>query len=71
MNKYFPNERYMEIAENMLTSLMTDYDISRKDGVNGILSEGMYSKPAGNKPEANVWGDYFYMEALMRFYNPD
>lgn len=71
MNKYFPNDRYMEAAENMLTALASKYDISAKEGVNSILSEGMYSKPAGNKPEANLWGDYFYMEALMRMYNPD
>ena len=30
-------------------------------------------EPAGGLgiDECNIWGDYFYMEALMRFLNPD
>ena len=71
MDKFFPNDRYMKAAENIVTSLAGKYDISEKKGVNGILSDGMYSKPAGDKAESNLWGDYFYMEALMRLYNSD
>ena len=70
MNKYCPNEKYMNVADSIMNSLIQKYDISEKEGVNGLLSDSMYSKPAGDKPEANTWGDYFYMEALMRYYNP-
>ncbi|MEE1223663.1 MAG: glycoside hydrolase family 88 protein [Clostridia bacterium] len=71
MNKYFPNKKYTDIAHKMMESLSTKYNISEKEGTNAILSDAMYSKPAGHKAEANIWGDYFYMEALMRMVNPD
>lgn len=31
----------------------------------------MYNRNSGDEPECNIWGDYFYMEALMREENPD
>ena len=39
---------------------------------NGLLKHGTYYY-AGNLgiDECCIWGDYFYMEALMRFLNPD
>ena len=39
---------------------------------NGLLFHATYYY-AGNLgiDECNIWGDYFYMEALMRFLNPD
>ena len=40
-------------------------------GSDAILTDAMYSRPAGHQPEANIWGDYYYMEALMRLMNPD
>ena len=70
MNKYYPSDKYMDAANKMMLSLGNKYNISKKDGVNGILSDAMYSKPNGCKAEANIWGDYFYMEALMRMVNP-
>jgi len=34
---------------------------------NGILQHAVYGKPFGKGvDECNIWGDYFYMEALDR-----
>ena len=34
-----------------------------------ILLHGVYSWHSGKGvDEGNIWGDYFYMEALLRFY---
>lgn len=71
MNKYFPNKRYMNIAEKTIKSLSNKYNISTKKGTNAILSDAMYAKPMGSKSEANIFGDYFYMEALMRLWKRD
>ena len=71
MNKSFQNEKYVDIAMKMLKSLSDKYNLCRDESSNAILSDAMYSKPHGHKAEANIWGDYFYMEALMRVINPD
>jgi unsaturated chondroitin disaccharide hydrolase len=37
-----------------------------------LLLQGVYSKPHGKGVnEGNLWGDYFYLEALMRLAKPD
>lgn len=69
MNKYVKNEEYVEICLKMMNALEAGY--LTKAPSNGILAEGMYSKPNGSEPECNIWGDYFYMEALMRLNNPE
>lgn len=71
MNKSFQNKKYVDIAMKMLKSLSDKYNLCRDESSNAILSDAMYSKPHGHKAEANIWGDYFYMEALMRVINPD
>lgn len=70
MNKYFPNEKFMDYAEKMMTSLSEKYTTEGKNS-NGILSDAMYNRNGGDQPECNIWGDYFYVEALMRMKNPD
>lgn len=69
MNKYIKNDVYTEKCMNMMQALENGY--LTDDNSNGILTDAMYSKPGGCKPECNVWGDYFYLEALMRINNPD
>jgi len=69
MNKYVKNDKFMLKCEEMLKSLEENY--FTENFSNGILTDGMYSKPHGDKPECNIWGDYFYMEALMRMKKPD
>lgn len=69
MEKFKKHPAYMEVCKRMLRSLEEQYLTKEKS--NAILSDGMYSRPAGCKPEASMWGDYFYMEALMRVNHPD
>jgi len=63
--------RYSEAVGNILGSLMENY--TTKDCADeGLLKAGTYYY-AGNLGinECCIWGDYFYMEALMRLLNPD
>lgn len=63
---------FYNAAKRIMNSLIDNYltkDIPESDG---LLKCATYYK-AGNLGihELNTWGDYFYMEALMRFLNPD
>ena len=55
----------------MLTALIDNYLTENIEGANGVLSDGMYNRPAGHNPESVIWGDYFFFEALMRIKKPD
>lgn len=68
MNRYVKNEAHMDICMKMMQSMEAHYLTG--EGSNTILSDGMYSRPAGHKPEASMWGDYFYTEALTRINDP-
>lgn len=68
MNKYNKNEIYEKAAHGMLRSLIENYTTKNMDS-NGILAHGVYAWHHGKGiDECNLWGDYFYMEALMRLY---
>ncbi|MEY8445490.1 glycoside hydrolase family 88 protein [Enterococcus ratti] len=55
-------KRYEEAAQEIMSSLIKNYPNS-----NGLLVQGVYSKPSGNGiDECTIWGDYFYFEALTR-----
>ena len=60
-------DRYCSIAEHMMQNLYQSYTTSNKNiaDSNGILTEGMYHRNDG-AGECVIWGDYFYMEALVR-----
>lgn len=81
MCKYLPEEKaaaYRAAAERLMRALIekcanTDFTKS-----NGILLHGTYARDTPTNTcknrgvdECNTWGDYFYMEALTRFLNPD
>lgn len=75
MEKYLPEvdedkETYRFAMHRILRSLMEhDTDDEIKEGA-PILLHGVYSWHSGKGvDEGNIWGDYFYMEALMRFYD--
>lgn len=63
---------YMETAEKIMNSLIEGYTTKNDPKSNGLLKHATYFY-AGNLgiDECNIWGDYFYMEALMRFLNPN
>ncbi len=72
MKQFMDVSEFMPMVEAMMTSLSEKYTARRLDfETNIILTDAMYSKPAGHKAEANIWGDYFYVEAIWRSLNPD
>ncbi|NEW63199.1 glucuronyl hydrolase [Granulicatella sp. zg-ZJ] len=74
MLKYLPevdsDKQYYKYAMHaMLRSLIENY--ANKDISSGgaTLLHGVYSWHSGKGvDEGNIWGDYYYLEALMRFY---
>lgn len=75
MDKFFKNENselYLRSAHKMIRSLIKDYTTKNNKESNGILMHGVYAYHNGKGiDECNLWGDYFYMEALMRLYKED
>lgn len=69
MNRHIKNEKNIERCIKIMEALETGY--LTDECSNGILKEAMYSRPDGSEPECNIWGDYFYVEALVRFNDPD
>lgn len=65
MNEQLPGAGFMEEARAMLHSLAADQTTEGMDS-NGLLKNGMYGRPRGDKSECNIWGDYFFLEALLR-----
>lgn len=64
---------YTAIAKKIMNSVVENYGVKDLKESNGLVSHSTYSKkspyntctPEG-VDECNIWGDYFYMEALMR-----
>lgn len=60
-------EVYRGAAAAVLRSLIQNYTDSCHKAGNPILYHGVYSWHSGKGvDEGNIWGDYFYMEALTR-----
>lgn len=65
-------QRYMAAAEAILKSLAETYSTCAHPESNALLLHGVYSKPDGKGvDEGNLWGDYFYLEALTRTVKPE
>ncbi len=59
---------YLYARHAMLGSLIDNYTEARTNGITALLNEGVYSWHSGKGVnEGNIWGDYFYLEALIRF----
>lgn len=76
MAKYMEEEDgayYTEIAKKLMKSVVDHYAVKDLKESNGLVLHSTYSKkspyntctPEG-VDECNIWGDYFYMEALTR-----
>lgn len=60
-------ERYQDAAVEMTRSLYEQYSTRDHPESNALILHGVYGRPLGmGVDEANLWGDYFYLEALMR-----
>lgn len=74
MLKYLPEvesdkNTYRYAMHCILRSLMERYTAPEIKPGNPVLLHGVYSWHSGKGvDEGNIWGDYYYMEALMRFY---
>lgn len=60
-----------EMAEKLiLTSLIRNYTKPMTQNITALINHGVYSWHSGRGvDEGNIWGDYFYLEALTRFKN--
>lgn len=69
--KYLPltddaKKVYENAAAAMMKSLVENYTTANQAS-NGVLAHGVYGKPNGvGIDECNIWGDYYYFEALVR-----
>lgn len=76
MAKYLDREdadRYVSIARKILDSLYENYAVKDFEQSNGLVLHSTYSNKSPYNTcnhygvdECNLWGDYFYMEALTR-----
>jgi unsaturated chondroitin disaccharide hydrolase len=64
--------RYQQAAVRMLGSLIGHYSTAQHPEFNALILHGVYDKPKGKGVnEGNLWGDYFYLEALTRATRPN
>ena len=63
---------YTQVYEEIMLSLINNYATDAYDFNDGLLAHGTHYY-AGNRgvDECCIFGDYFYMEALMRLLRPD
>lgn len=60
------------LAKGMIYQLGTHYTTKGYEQKEGLLDHGVYAFKEGKGiDEANLWGDYFYLEALMRLVSPE
>lgn len=74
MNKYLPEtfdkkQLYAHSQHSILESLIDNYTEQLSQGTVSLINHGVYSWHSGKGvDEGNIWGDYYYLEALIRFY---
>ena len=63
---------YVNACNRIMNSLIDNYLTKDIPESNGLLLHATYGKPQKNGvDEMNIWGDYFYMEALHRMLDPE
>ena len=76
MSRYLPKEDaayYITIAKKIMNSVYDNYAVKDQAQSNGLVLHSTYSNHSPYNTcnhygvdECNIWGDYFYMEALTR-----
>lgn len=76
MAKYLNEEEakyYTSVAKKILKSLIDNYSVKNPSTSNGQLLHGVYGKKSefntvndNGVDECNTWGDYFYLEGIVR-----
>lgn len=59
-------KNYIDKAKDMLVSLMRNYASTYESGDEGLILHGTVANPQGMADSATQFGDYFYLEALLR-----
>ncbi|MEG2381321.1 MAG: glycoside hydrolase family 88 protein [Oscillospiraceae bacterium] len=60
-------ERFYKEAIKIMEVLTKNHLVKEDEDSNGILKNGVYSLPVDlGVDECQIWGDYYYMEALVR-----
>jgi len=63
---------YRQAAQSTVDSLASSYVPAAEVPGGPLLLHGVYDQPRGVGVDAgNLWGDYFYLEALLRLTRPD
>lgn len=63
---------YVNATKRIMNSLIDNYLTKDVPEANGLLLHATYGKPQkSGVDEMNIWGDYFYMEALHRMLDPE
>lgn len=63
---------YQSVAATIIISLTDNYFNRGAKSGGPLLLHGVHAKPLGmGVDEGTIWGDYFYLEALMRLFNPE
>ncbi|SJZ70172.1 unsaturated chondroitin disaccharide hydrolase [Cetobacterium ceti] len=77
MDKYLddsdPDKKiYRNAAMAIMKSLIEKYTTKDLEYSNGLLTQAVYSIPHNSGVnECNIWGDYYFLEALVRIMKPD
>ena len=66
MSEYVPNEKFEKVADKILISLMDNYTTHSMSYSNGLVTNAMNNRNRNHDSECNIWGDYFYLEAIIR-----
>ncbi len=74
--RYLPEKEaryYIAVSKRIMKSLYDRYAVKDPEKSNGLVLHATYSKKSefntcteGGVDECNIWGDYYYMEALTR-----
>lgn len=63
---------YEKVAHNLLKALLENDFISQSnDKTDGLVKHSVYAFPNKGLNECVLWGDYFYVECLMRLFTQD
>jgi len=66
-----PDRAAYEAAATHIVEALDRAYLASLDGSNGLLTHAVYNLPRGiGIDESCIWGDYFYLEALMRLHRP-
>ena len=58
---------YLNAAKNILNSLSSSSYMAEGTTNKAVLLHGTYSKPGGKYDTGLIWGDYYFLEAMLRY----